>query len=359
MKILYIYKYCILGGVTTQLVNRLNYLSQMCTPYFVFLSDHGGRSAFNGYPHIYILDNKQKMINFLNQNKFDLIVTIDTYEIYEVIDELKINVTVIHEVHSTYITTLMKLKEVLAKSEIAAIITPSEYLKNKIIMNYSEKSNIPIYCVENCLDTSLFSYKDVIYESLNNERMLLWVGKLDDHKNWKFFIEVAVDLKAHLKGDVIFQLVGGHTAPDSIKNEFIRTISKYKIDGFFNWIPFVDYKNMPEIYSKVAKSGGLCISTSIDESFGMSLIEAISCNCPVIAPKVGAIPEILDGNLSQYLYEVNNKEDCINKIIRRLEIISMDEDYITKYGNSFIFSNYNIPKIGNKYLEVILKTVTG
>ena len=55
MKILFIYKYAILGGVTTQLVNRLSTFNKYFECHFAFLNDYGGTSAFNDYQNVYIL----------------------------------------------------------------------------------------------------------------------------------------------------------------------------------------------------------------------------------------------------------------------------------------------------------------
>ncbi len=90
----------------------------------------------------------------------------------------------------------------------------------------------------------------------------------------------------------------------------------------------------------------LFILSSYSEGNPVSLIEALSCGKPVIAPKIGSIPEIVHSDKYGLLFETGNINSLIKSIQRSLAI-SWDEQEIAKYGQkiklesvvSFYFNN--------------------
>ena len=65
MRLLVIYRYLILGGVTTQLVNRLRFLEEKVEAHFAYLKDYGGRSAFGNYPHVHLFHSHHELARFI------------------------------------------------------------------------------------------------------------------------------------------------------------------------------------------------------------------------------------------------------------------------------------------------------
>ena len=77
-----------------------------------------------------------------------------------------------------------------------------------------------------------------------------------------------------------------------------------------NWMPDTcevvrrkPWKEMPELYRRVAASGGFLLSTSRTEACPMNVLEAMACGCPVIAPSVGGIPELVEHKVTGYLFD--------------------------------------------------------
>ncbi len=54
---------------------------------------------------------------------------------------------------------------------------------------------------------------------------------------------------------------------------------------------------MPALLRSAAAAGGICLSTSRDESFGMSAAESLASGLRVVAPAVGALPEIVPAEM--------------------------------------------------------------
>jgi glycosyltransferase involved in cell wall biosynthesis len=69
------------------------------------------------------------------------------------------------------------------------------------------------------------------------------------------------------------------------------------------------------VYRSVARSGGCLLSTSAHEAFGLVILEAMACGCPVVAPQVGGIPEIItDGETGLTYARVGAADAALEKV---------------------------------------------
>lgn len=303
MKILYIYKYGIFGGVSTQIYNRLSYLNSLATTELLFFKDYGVSRLFKENK-MYFTDKIWEITSIIQNGSYDLISIIDTPE---AIDALTQNPTtenkVILEIHTTTanISYLTDLRENIDRlKHISFFVTPSEYLLNRIENEFCFKNVKRCHIVPNTIDTELFNY--LIDSPTPGKKIVLWVGKLDDHKNWEGFLEIASKVAA-IDDDLIFWMVGGYTAPKERIQKLITMIDDLDLTEKVKWFPLIKYEHMPLVYSIVRKSGGCHLITSLDESFGMTMIESLAIGCPVIAANVGALPEVMNKISPELLYE--------------------------------------------------------
>lgn len=355
MKILFIYKYGVLGGVTTQLVNRLKYLGNYCEPHFAFLSDHGGRLAFGEYPNTCILSSVKEIAKYINNGAFNAVISIDTYETYEALKFSNYKGTVIHEVHTTYPQSLVPLFSLKQEAPMDYFITPSNYIRDKVNNEIGFSGIRPVYCVENCLDLERFKISEISSTEKNEKKIILWIGKLDYHKNWESFLSIAGKI-AQIRDGFEFWLVGGYTNSTAVQDLMKNNVSQYGLQDVFKWFPCIEYRDMPNIYAMAAKSGGMYISTSTNESFGMTIAEAMACGCPVVAPKVGAIPELLNGDLLNCLYVFGNEEECID-IVNDLSENTLKRTRLINEGVKKVKANYSIQNFGQKYMKLLHSSI--
>lgn len=343
MKILYFYKFCVLGGVTTQLANRLEFLRRRSEVHFAFLEDYGGASAFKGYEHVRILGTTDEIRAYLDAHHFDVIITIDTYELYAALGPAVPGQVIIHEVHTTYPEPLARLAESKDLLPFHYVITPSDYMKKLL-----EEMGIPgAFHINNCLDMELFRYEAAVrIEPVT----ILWAGKLDGHKNWRAFVNIAGKLQAE-HPELQFMLAGGYTALAEVKQQLLETVQELGLTNF-QWLPKVEYEHMHIYYSAVADSGGVYVSTSANESFGMTVLEAMACKCPVAVPQVGALPELLDGELNRALYPPGDEAACVELVNRLLSGHSLRK-HLSEAGERKARSMYSIDEVGRAYMELL------
>lgn len=346
MKILYIYRYLLLGGVTTQLANRLGFLRNVSDPHFVFLSDHGGRTAFGNYENLKVLSEPAPIYEYIVQQQFDLIIAIDTKEITDYLIEQQCQTPIIQEVHGISYKLNYLVEE--DSNAFQGYIVPSSFSKERIIEDYHAPEE-KTFVIPNCLDTTLFTPKKT--ELITNKKIICWVGKLNDHKNWVGFLDLAEKL-AQYRDDCVFWIVGGETASLKATKHFLEEANKRTVS--INWIDRMEYSEMPELYSMVAQSGGCTVSTSKGESFGMSLIEAMACGCPAVAPTVGAIPEIYTETLERLTYELHDIDSCAT-IVNQLLDDANERSVQISNGLTKVRSHYSIERVVSCYYDLLHK----
>ena len=222
MKVLYCYRYGILGGVCTQLINRMRVLEGAgeLEAHLLFHRDYGISKTLDGYPHLYFEENPAAVRKLAAAGGFDASVVIDTPEYFEALNDLD-GTPLVTEVHTTTENGLKYLNDIHWST--VGYIVPSEYSRKMLLDRFGIGRKEPVHVVPNSLDTQLFPRVEV---AKPGERPIFaWVGKLDDHKNWRGFLEVAARI-GDAGVDAEFWLIGGETAPEARQAELIDQIER-------------------------------------------------------------------------------------------------------------------------------------
>jgi glycosyltransferase involved in cell wall biosynthesis len=299
MKILYGYRYGILGGVCTQLINRLAVFTGATDieAHLVFGEDHGISRTLDGFSNLHFEKSPNRVRDLVRRLGIDVAVVIDTPEYLDAISTLD-GFPVITEVHSTLDQGLQYLHE--RTWPTVGYIVPSAYLKELLEDRFGIGATDAVEICPNSIDPDLFPRTQV--DPIPASSVFCWVGKLDSHKNWRGFVEIAGILKDRVPGSE-FWMIGGETGLATEERDMLQEVHRVGLMERFRWFPRVEYRSMHRVYAAVRQSGGAQIVTSRDESFGMSVLEARLCGCPVVSPRVGALPEIAPGRVYLSFYE--------------------------------------------------------
>ncbi|MHA1686007.1 MAG: glycosyltransferase, partial [Candidatus Heimdallarchaeaceae archaeon] len=92
------------------------------------------------------------------------------------------------------------------------------------------------------------------------------------------------------------------------------------------------------------------ISASSNESFGLTLAEAMACETPVIAPNVGGIPEVVNHGKTGFLYPANDATKLVEYMLQLLEDNKLKENMGQK-ARKKVVENFASEKIADKYLD--------
>ncbi len=109
--------------------------------------------------------------------------------------------------------------------------------------------------------------------SLQNP-FLLYVGNCKEHKNVPMLIEAF--MKANLQGIDLVLVCSGRECASLVLPEGVRRISD--VQG--------------EEFSALYSAALALVTASLDEGFGLPMVEAMACGTPVLATTCGSIPEI-------------------------------------------------------------------
>lgn len=199
------------------------------------------------------------------------------------------------------------------------------------------------------VDTDIFTPRDG--EDTNNKGVL-FVGRFVPAKNLELLVEAFSRIyDNHPRVKLV--LVGDGPEGDIIRREVKR-------QGIANQVSFAGYipnNELPEVYRRAT----VVTLSSKSESYGMTLLEAMSCGVPVIAPDIGVIPEIVDDKKNGLVYPEGSVEELVNALDTILSDDKVQRTYAKaarkKAVDSFGWDkkqekiNYLYNKITNKIIK--------
>jgi len=133
-------------------------------------------------------------------------------------------------------------------------------------------------------------------------------GRLVPVKDFALMVEIARCV-AKRTPKIRFLIAGDGPEKDKL-TELIR---RYNLTDTFELSGHVD--DMSAFYAGI----DVFMNTSIHEGIPMSVLEAMSCGCPVIAPDVGGLPEILDDAQAGYLIPARRADDYASRCMTLFE----------------------------------------
>lgn len=318
MKLLFIYQICSFGGVETVLRNRAVGLARLGhEARVVMLEDLGGAAVFEGLDAVEIAPGDARVRELLGDASLDVVATIDTPSVAATVASSGFSGRVVAEVHSNNFAN-MGYVDRLGETAASVVVVPSAFEGDLIQREYPgfAQSGLPIRVVPNPVDDELFAFAPP--KGLPRTPLIGWVGRLEEQKNWRHFLEIAAAV-ARRRTRVEFLVVGGVAAPDAVKTEFRERVIALDLMGRLRWIPSLAYGRMPAVYSALGATGGCLVPTSTFEPFGMTVVEAQACRCPVVAARAGGLAELVVEGETGLGFDVGDTDGAVRQIVRVLD----------------------------------------
>lgn len=191
---------------------------------------------------------------------------------------------------------------------VDAFITPSEFLKKKLVANGFDEQKIT------CIPTFTCSKSEVGEPQLGSYG--LYLGRITEEKG------VETVIKAYEKlPDYKLKIMGDDTTEEGIRlKNYVR---KHKMKN----IEFVGFKSGTEL-EEVIKGARFTIIPSIwYDNLPNTALESFQYSKPVIASNIGSLPELVIDGLNGYLFEPENPGALI-EAIHKLD----DNETVIKLG---------------------------
>ena len=314
MKVLFVYKLLTMGGVETVLRARLEGLPKYGVDAQAwFLFDGPGRVIFEDVTSQVHVGSTGLLREFLLRENFDLLSTIDTEEILPTVRRLREQPLLVIEAHTPYTENLEYLR-FLGDTPIAAFFVPSEHQAHLVRKFVGQDAGIRV--IPNSL-AGIFEAEIDEFLPKPPHPVVAWIGRLDDLKNWQEFIQIA-KLVREGRQRVEFWIVGKSGGED-ISRDLYQRARRAKILNCMRWYRGLPYVKMPILLDAVRSSGGMVVSTSKGDSFGMTVAEAMARACSVLVPSQGPFGEFVEVGVHGEMYPLGNVKEAAKKIAVLLE----------------------------------------
>ena len=165
----------------------------------------------------------------------------------------------------------------------------TEFQKQKLVEDGFKKERMVV--VPNMVDGNTFKHSDNIGDYVG------FVGRVSPEKGINNLISAAKSLNSiSFKAAGDYSLMHGQVAQSSENIEFKGALNKEEIARFFEAARIIV---LPSVWY---------------EGFPITILEAMLSGKPVIASRIGGIPEIVDDGVTGLLFEPGNADDLAEKI---------------------------------------------
>ncbi|OGX19210.1 MAG: hypothetical protein A2Y04_00120 [Omnitrophica WOR_2 bacterium GWC2_45_7] len=178
------------------------------------------------------------------------------------------------------------------------------------------------------------------YGIQNDEMVIATVGRLSVEKNQAMLVEAASRLTKKFP-NVRFLIVGAGPEEQQLR----RLITEKKLERQVILTGFI--KDMPSVYSAI----DIFVLTSLTEGIPLTILEAMAANVPVVATRVGGIPDLIEDEKTGLLVESRN----VAELCAQLETLISDaskRNELAESASRYVRSHFSQEKMVEGYRKV-------
>lgn len=314
IRVLFVYKYLTVGGVEAVLRARLDGLSDLdIESHAWFLRDGPGRSFFRGLEDRVHVGGVYDLQRFVEAWGADVVTLIDTEEAFAVLGDGRESTKLVVEVHTPYRENLVYLRWI-GRLPVSAFIAPTAYQAS--VVEKRTGAIAPMHVVPNPLRT-IFTSGLSPFVPAPRRPIVSWVGRLDALKNWESFLDIAAELLT-CPVEPEFWIVG-ESPGRATDQRLMYQVRRKGLLRRLRWFSGLPPENMPRFFDAVRDSGGVLVSTSLEESFGLVVAEAMSRGCAVAVPRRSSFLDFVRNEQHGVVYKPGTARDAAQAIARLLE----------------------------------------
>jgi glycosyltransferase involved in cell wall biosynthesis len=194
--------------------------------------------------------------------------------------------------------------------QAARIIAISGHVKSSLVERY-EMSPDKIDVIYLGYDQRYKRYdeSDVLHKMQSkyglNRPFLYYPGATWPHKNHKTLLASIGILKTRYRFDGQLVLTG---IAKKSNDEILQEITRLNLDETVKVLGYIPYEELPYLYNLAR----LLVFPSLFEGFGIPLVEAMACGCPIACSNATSIPEVV-GDVGM-IFDPMSSEDMAEKI---------------------------------------------
>lgn len=330
--------------------NPFKFIFNLFNPYAFFKLKQVLHDYKPDIVHLHNIDKASPSVLFL-LNKYPTIVSLHGPEIY--IKQLllwclmpthfhdgeynKEKLTITGKLHYIYHVFVQRYLYLLGFNNVDLFIVHSDY-----ILNYVKNDLKPIVKIKDYI-------KILNFKKYSENYNLLFVGRIEKVKGIDVLIK-AMSLIIKKYPNAKLTIVG----EGEFKKEIDLLTKKLNLTNNISFIGSINHNNIQKYYHQ----SSIVLMPSIwPEAFGKVGLEAMSTGRPIIASRVGGIPEWLENGETGYLVDPGVPEQIAEKVIKLLS----DRELLVNMGRKARYKaeEYSVDKyvneIENIYTNIINK----
>lgn len=259
---------------------------------------------------LYGLSLTSKMLEVIEYEKLDLMHVhyaiphaVSAYMARKVLEKANKGIKFVTTLHGTDITlvglepSFMPLVK-FSIEESDGVTAVSRFLKEKTLTNYNIQKEIEV--IYNFIDLDIYKPlpSDVFRKHIapNGEKVLVHTSNFRPVKRVPDTIRILEKVKKEIPAKLV--LVGD--GPDRSECERLaRELDLHKD---------VIFLGKQDALAEILNAADLFLMPSQSESFGLSALEAMACEKPVVSSSVGGLPELVIHNETGYIAEIGDVE---------------------------------------------------
>ncbi len=221
------------------------------------------------------------------------------------------------------------------------IITVSNFTRNIVVNNYGVNPD-KIYTVYNGVEPSK-TIESRKAEKGISDKIVTFLGRVTMQKGPEYFIEAAYSVLQKMN-NVRFVMAGS----GELLTRMIHRVAELKIGHKFHFTGFLKGDQVQELFDL----SDVYVMPSVSEPFGISPLEAMQSNVPVIISRQSGVSEILNHATKLDFWDIDAMADAIYGILNYRGL----SKHFRQYGKEEVVNlNWNIAaaQVKDIYLTLI------
>jgi len=221
-----------------------------------------------------------------------------------------------------------------------SITVVSSYIRSNLIRDYGV-SDAKIHVISNGVAHEVFH--PIRVESPLPSHIILYAGRIDKRKGIVFLIEAMAEVFQQ-RPDVCLWIAGSGGRYMHKVETLIRQKSMNK------YIRFLGFQNSQQL-NKLYNMASVCVLPSVIEGFGLTILEAMACGCPVIASDSGGAIDIIRHGENGYLVTYGDTSQLAALILQLIEDETLRSRFETQ-GKTTAITRFTWKKMARNYIRL-------
>jgi glycogen synthase len=185
------------------------------------------------------------------------------------------------------------------------IIAVSDLTRNTVIHKYGIDPE-KVVTVHNGVDQN-FEERSLEIQRPFKEKVVTFLGRITYQKGPEYFVEVA--RKILQRDDPVRFVMAGS---GDLMNKIIMMAARYRLGDKFHFTGFLRGSDVDEMFAM----SDVYVMPSVSEPFGISPLEAIRSNVPVVISKQSGVAEVLNHAIKVDYWDVDAMADAIHGLLK-------------------------------------------